>query len=126
ALAEHTQHPAHLAEGASRRLLDRDERLPYELRVPGQRALGRVGLNGDHAHAVRDLVVEVARDPRPFFDDRRPGPLLALGIQPPGQLLEPRRLQSVVPYRPARGPWDEDEEKVKGRDGVQRAMRVGD
>ena len=58
-------------------------------RVAVERRLGRVGLDRDHAHAVGDDVVQLARDPRPLLGDRGVRAPLALALEVPGQLAQP-------------------------------------
>ena len=52
-------------------IADGDQRRPDKLRIVREGAIGRVGLDGDDAHRVRDLVVQVARDPGPLLGHRR-------------------------------------------------------
>jgi hypothetical protein len=71
---QHTEQPAHLGQGLPSGGLDLGQHGPglvprlvdHEVPVPG--------LNGDHAHAVRDDVVQLARDPEAFLGACAPGP----------------------------------------------------
>ena len=68
-LAQHAEQPPHVARAPRRR--SRGSRAAARGRARGrvERGLGRVGLDGDHADAVGDDVVELARDPRALLGD---------------------------------------------------------
>ena len=68
-----------------------------ERRVAGERAFRGVGLHSDHAHRVRDLVVQLAGDPRTLLCNGRPGPVLTLALQLLRELFEHHRTQPKLP-----------------------------
>jgi hypothetical protein len=70
--------------------VDGGERAARQFRVAVERHLGCVGLDGDHAHPVRDDVVELARDPRSLLRHRGVRRPLALALEVPRELAEPR------------------------------------
>ena len=78
----------HVGERLPSGLLDREERLPGARRVLLEEEPGGAGLNGHDADAVRDHVVEVARDAGALGGDRSARSLLALALEPCGLLLE--------------------------------------
>ena len=80
-LAQDAEQPPHVAERLARRGADRVQRGAGERRVVVERGLGGVGLDGDHAQAVGDDVVQLARDPRPLLGDREVGGALPLALE---------------------------------------------
>ncbi len=69
-LAEHAQHPLHLAQRLTAHRLDRAQRGPGLGGLAVEHVLAEAGLHGDHRHAVRHDVVQFPGDPEPFPGDR--------------------------------------------------------
>ena len=69
-LAEHAQHPLHLAQRLAAHRLDRAQRGPGLGGLAVEHVLAEPGLHGDHRHAVRHDVVQFPGDPEPFPGDR--------------------------------------------------------
>jgi hypothetical protein len=69
-----------------------------------QQLLGRPGLNGDDRDAVRNDVVQLARDPRALVSDRGAREISGL-------LVGPAQLQRAPPDQPAGGPGPAGEEQ---------------
>ena len=69
------EQPAHLGQRLAAGLLDDEQRLAGALRVLVQQQPRRAALQGHDAHAVRDHVVQVARDPGPLLRHRGARPL---------------------------------------------------
>src|SRR5439155_20179081 len=77
-VAEDPEQATHLRERLAAGLLDREEWRAGPCGLLVEEKPGGAGLDGHDADAVGNHVVELARDPRPLFSDRRPRPLLAL------------------------------------------------
>ena len=121
------EHPAHVgqreAPGGRDRLEGRP-RLVGSLLDDPQRA---TGLDHDHAHVVRDDVVQLAGDPLALVADGALGPLVALALEPLRALLERARVQPADPRRVAEQPRDdEDQLGLDERQGDLRDARPAD
>ena len=72
-LAEHAQHPLHLAQRLPAHRLDRAQRRPGLIGLAVEHVLAEPGLHGDHGHAVRHHVVQFPGDPEPLPGHRVAG-----------------------------------------------------
>ena len=109
--AEHAEQAAHLGERAAPALLDRLQHLARRgVRVAEHAPLG-AGLQDDHRDVVRDHVVQLTRDPRPFLDDRLARGHVALAL---GDLRAPLAVADDAA----------DEQHHHGRDDGERHRAV--
>ena len=72
-LAEHAEHPLHLAQRLTAHRLDRAQRGPGLIRLAVEHVLAEAGLHADHGHAVGHHVVQFPGDPEPLRGDRIAG-----------------------------------------------------
>ena len=115
------------ASGAARRPPGgRSPRSPQRLTLALARGIGAeqaahaAGLQDHHGHAVGDGVVQLARDPRAFLDDRRAGLLLALAA--PRARRGARRRRGALPARArsGRSPTRAGRSRIARRPGRDR------
>ena len=84
--AEHAEQAAHLGQRAASGPLDRLQYLAGRLVGAVEDAPLGTGLEDDHRDVMGDHVVQLARDPCPFFDDRLAGDEVAFAF---GNLCAP-------------------------------------
>ena len=97
ALAQDAQHAPHVTQRLTARPGDHVERRPRLLRPPVDGTAAATGLDHDHAHVVRDDVVQLARDALSFLDDRPTRPCLPLAFLALRPLLERGRVEPADP-----------------------------
>jgi hypothetical protein len=103
-LPQHTEQPAHLLQRVVADRPDRAQSLTSPGRVPLGDLLSRAGLDDDDRHAVRDHVMQLARDPAAFLGDGDPGFLLLVPRQHSGALLQLGRVQPPAAGNPPQQP----------------------
>ena len=85
-------HAPHLGERLAARRLDRFQHFPRPLGAGIKRHPLSARLHHDHAHAVGDHVMQLARDARTFLLGRNPGPGIAISrMQPAAPEIERKR-----------------------------------
>ena len=85
-LAQHAEQLAHLGQRLAGRARIASSGARASARVAVERGLGGVGLDRDHADAVGDDVVQLARDPAALLGDRGARAALALALEMQRQL----------------------------------------
>ena len=116
ARAQDPEQPAQLAERLAARFLDRQQRRPRALRIIEHQPR-RARLHRHDAHAVRDDVVQVARDPPPLRGHRRPLAPLALRLG--------RRHLALQLHGPLRPPLQRERRQRERRARERHADSVG-
>src|SRR3954447_7404744 len=107
-VAEDPEHPAHVGQGCAAGSVDGLESAPCLVGTPIERTQARPCLDHDHAHMMRDDVMELARDPLPLVLDGTAGAVLAFGFLEPGVLLDRRRVSTAGSGPVAEGDHDPD------------------
>ena len=101
---EHADHAPHLGQRLAAGLLDDEQGLALLLLVGLEEPARRRRLDGHHADAVADDVVELARDPAALVGDGELCPLGALSLGPLEAFL---RLSASWRLRPRPNPIDQ-------------------
>ena len=114
-LAQDPEHPAHVGQREAPGGRDRLEGRPGLVRALVDDAQRAARLDHDHAHVVRDHVVQLAGDPLALVADGALGPLVALALEPLRALLERARVQPADPRRVAEQPRDDRGSARSGR-----------
>ena len=96
---EHADEPAHLGQRLAPGLLDDLERLALLLLIGLEPTANRARLDGHHAHAVADDVVELARDPGALLGDGFASFVLPLALELLGTLLRVGSLPELAADR---------------------------
>ena len=112
--AQEPHQTAHLQERFATRVLDRGQRPDRLVRPLVGDPLRRGRLRDDHAHIVRDHVVELPRDDSSFRGDRLSGVRFSLSFEPRGAILQLHELAPTDPAAVADEPRRRNEEE--GRD----------
>ena len=94
--AQHADEPAHLGQRLAPGLLDDLQRLALALLLRLEQPAHARRLDGHHADAVADDVVELARDPRTLLGDGCARLLLACALESLGSLLRLVGLPQLV------------------------------
>jgi hypothetical protein len=131
-LAQDPEHPPHVGQRGAPGLLDPPDRAPGAVRAAAvEHLVGGLGLDHDDAHAVRDDVVQLTRDPCALGGHGRLGVLLALALGPLRALVEARDIEATRAHVGAEQPGEQqrhDPEEVRDqelRDGVDAGGPVG-
>ena len=95
--AQDADQSAHLGQRLAAGLLDDLERLSLLLLIRVQPSPHRARLDGHHAHAVPDDVVQLARDPGALLGDGSPSLCLLFALESVSPLLCGRRLLELRP-----------------------------
>src|SRR5438128_2144945 len=109
---EDADHPPHLRERLTARLLDDKQGRAFLLLVGLQEPPDRGGLHGHDADAVADDVVELARDPRALLANRQARPLLPFPLGACRPLLRLVDLPELAADGEADGPGDREGDDV--------------
>ena len=102
--------PAHLGERLAAGLLDDLERLTFLFLIGLEAAADGACLDGHHAHAVADDVVQLARDPRALLGNRGDGLGFPLALELIGALICGRGLLELAPECKCCGPDNGEEQ----------------
>ena len=121
--AQNSDEPPHLGQRLAARLLDDLERLALLFLVGLQPAPDRARLDGHHAHAVPDDVVQLASDPCAFLGDRGPCLFLLFTLQLLGPLLRGPSLLELPTDGERSKP--EDAEEQGDAEEITRALSRG-
>lgn len=89
--AEHSQHELELLDRLAAGPLDPEQHVALPLVLLTEPHPHPAGVQGHHAHIVRDDVVELPGDPGPFLRHRQPGSLLAFHLKADGVFRQPQR-----------------------------------
>jgi hypothetical protein len=110
-VAQEPEQPAQLVQCLAARLSDRGERARGRLGVARSEALAGAGLHDHDAHAVRDHVVQLARDAIAFGGDGLAGERLLLILEDGGALREALGEVSPRPHPAPDEVGDADEDQ---------------
>src|ERR671937_64382 len=109
--AEDADHAPHLRERLTARSLDHEQSLPLALLVGLQEPPDGGGLDGHHADAVADHVVELACDARPFLEHRQPRLFLSLTLGACRPLLRLVDLAELAANPESNRPGDREDDR---------------
>ena len=129
-VAQHPEHPSHLAQGLPAGLLDVFERLSRTVGLGRDDSSSGSRLDDHHAHPVGDDVVQVACDPGSFIEHGLPRQQLAFGLGPHRTLLERSEPLATFEHDLARHPGRQVDrsDPEDGRHGqiLTRRQHTGD